>query len=134
MDHGGLGASDSGSLPATPPGGSDRFSVELRTQDGVAVLTVHGELDQDTALPLRTLLDQALDAGAHRVVVDCADLAFCDSTGLNVLLGARLRAETGHGVIELAGLRTAVARMFDITGASTVFTVHPSVDAALAVS
>ena len=134
MDHGGLGASDAGGLPPAPFGGGDRFAVELRTQDGVAVLTVHGELDQDTAPPLRTLLDQALDAGARRVVVDCADLAFCDSTGLNVLLGARMRAQGGDGVIELAGLRSAVARMFEITGAATVFTVHPSVDAALAVS
>jgi anti-anti-sigma factor len=112
----------------------DRFSVELRTQDGVAVLALHGELDQDTAPRLRSLLDQALDAGARRVVVDCADLGFCDSTGLNVLLAARLRAESSGSAIELAALRSAVARMFDITGASTVFTVHPSVDVALAAS
>ena len=134
MDHGGVGASDSGSLPTVPVGGSDRFTVGLRTLDGVAVLTLHGELDQDTAPPLRALLDQALDAGPGRVVVDCADLEFCDSTGLNVLLGARLRAESEHRVIELAALRSAVARMFEITGASTVFTVHASLDAALAIS
>ena len=134
MDHGGVGASDSGSLPVTPASDSGRFSVQLLTRDGVAVLTLHGELDQDTAPPLRSLLDQALDSDARRVLVDCADLGFCDSTGLNVLLAARLRAESGNGAIELAGLRSAVARMFDITGASTVFTVHSSVDAALAES
>ncbi|MFC1420316.1 STAS domain-containing protein [Streptacidiphilus cavernicola] len=123
MDHAGVGAT-----------GSDRFAVEMRTQDGIAVLTLRGELDQDTAPPLRTLLDLALDAGVSRIVVDCAGLDFCDSTGLNVLLAARLRAESGTGAIELAGLRSAVARIFAITGASAVFTVHPSVDAALAVS
>ena len=123
MDHGGVG-----------PAGRDRFAVESHTVHGVAVLTLSGELDQDTAPPLRTLLDRALDAGADRIVVDCAGLDFCDSTGLNVLLAARLRTESGSGAIELAGLRSAVARMFEITGASAVFTVHPSVDAALAVS
>jgi anti-anti-sigma factor len=134
MDHGGVGASDPGSPPTGPAGESDRFSVSLRTTDGVAVLVLHGELDQDTAPPLRSLLDQALDSDAARVVVDCADLGFCDSTGLNVLLGARLRAESDGRAIELAALGSAVARMFTITGASSVFTVHASLDAALAVS
>jgi len=133
MDHGGVGASDSGSLPTVPVDG-ERFTVGLRTRSGVAVLDLRGELDQDTAPPLRALLDQALDTGVPRVVLDCSELDFCDSTGLNVLLSARLRAQAEGRSIELAGLRSAVARMFEITGASTVFAVHTSLDAALAVS
>jgi anti-anti-sigma factor len=76
-------------------------------------------------------LDAAIDAGATRLVVDCADLAFCDSTGLNVLLGARLRAEAVGGAVHLAAMRATVARVFEITGAEAVFTVHDTLDQAL---
>lgn len=55
-----------------------------------------------------------------------------DSTGLNVLLGARLKAEAGGGGVHLAGMQPVVARVFEITGADAVFTVHDSLDKALA--
>jgi anti-anti-sigma factor len=65
-------------------------------------------------------------------VIDCSRLEFCDSTGLNVLLGARLKAEALGGGVHLAGMRPAVARVFEITGAEAVFTVHSTLEAALA--
>jgi anti-anti-sigma factor len=66
------------------------------------------------------------------LVVDCSELEFCDSTGLNVLLGARLKAEAEGGAVHLAGMRPPVARVFEITGAEAVFRVHDTLDAALA--
>lgn len=57
-------------------------------------------------------------------MVDCGGLTFCDSTGLNLLLTARLDAlEAGSG-LELAALRPPVDRAFGITGVVAVFTVH----------
>ncbi|RSS72836.1 STAS domain-containing protein [Streptomyces sp. WAC06614] len=111
-----------------------RFSVEATARDGTTVLALAGELDHDTAAPLREALAAALrgaDPG-DRLLVDCADLRFCDSTGLNVLLRARLAAEQSGGRLELSGLRQPVARMFRITGADGVFRVYPSMGDAFA--
>ena len=74
----------------------------------------------------------ASSEGFARLVVDCSQLEFCDSTGLNVLLGARLKAEAAGGGVHLAGMLPVVARVFEITGAEAVFTVHDSLEAALA--
>ncbi|MEV5971715.1 STAS domain-containing protein [Streptomyces sp. NPDC051921] len=97
---------------------------------GTVVLAVTGELDHDTAAPLKEALAEQDDAG--RVVVDCSGLRFCDSTGLNVLLRARLRMLDGGGRLDLAGLRPPVDRMFEITGARTVFQVYEDAAAAFA--
>lgn len=64
-------------------------------------------------------------------VLDCSRLEFCDSTGLNVLLGARLKAEADGGGVHLAGLQPVVARVFEITGAEAVFSLHDTLEAAL---
>ncbi|MFF3455081.1 STAS domain-containing protein [Streptomyces sp. NPDC002730] len=112
--------------------GRGRLSVEVRADADAVVLVLAGELDHDTADPLREALAEAVEAGAERIVVDCADLRFCDSTGLNVLLRARLAASEAGGRLELAALRPPVARMFDITGAHAVFRVYASLDEALA--
>ncbi|WP_327321643.1 STAS domain-containing protein [Streptomyces sp. NBC_01210] len=111
--------------------GRGRLSVEVRAEADAVVLLLAGELDHDTADPLREGLAEAVEAG-ERIVVDCAELRFCDSTGLNVLLRARLAASEAGGRLELAALRPPVARMFDITGARAVFRVYASLDEALA--
>ncbi|MFF5449107.1 STAS domain-containing protein [Streptomyces sp. NPDC012888] len=110
-----------------------RFSVEATDMDGATVLALSGELDHDTAEPLREALAAARSGtGRGRLLVDCDRLRFCDSTGLNILLQARLQAEQQGGRVELVGLRQPVARMFRITGADEVFTVHPDLAVALA--
>ena len=88
--------------------------------------------------PIRTIgrdihIDiERIAGGRSRLVLDCTRLEFCDSTGLNVLLGARLKAEAGGGAVHLAGLQPVVARVFEITGAEQVFSLHDTLEAALA--
>ena len=108
--------------------------VESRRVGSAAVVSLSGELDLDSVPLLNEHLDAALgSSGARLVVVDCAGLAFCDSTGLNALLAARLRAERDGPLFRLAALPRSTERMFDITGASNVFERYPDLDQALAV-
>lgn len=109
-----------------------RLRVEVRTEGRSEVVTAAGELDHHTAELLRVPLEEAIDQGRVRLVVDCSQLEFCDSTGLNVLLGARLKAEAAGGAVHLAAMLPVVARVFEITGADAVFTVHETLEAALA--
>ncbi|WP_030761820.1 STAS domain-containing protein [Streptomyces sp. NRRL F-2664] len=115
-----------------PPADGDRFAVEVRSEGDILVLALTGELDHDTAEPLRAALTAGVEGGARRLLVDFSELRFCDSTGLNVLLHSRLAAREAGGTIELAGLRPPVARMFRITGADGIFAVHPDLAHALA--
>jgi len=111
--------------------GLGRLRVEVAQHGHTAVFTPAGELDHHTADLLSEPLGAAMDAGATRLVFDCSHLEFCDSTGLNVLLGARLRAESEGGAVHLAAMRPTVARVLEITGADAVFTVHDTLDQAL---
>ena len=120
MDRGTVGSAQSG-----------RLLVEVRQEGTSAVVTPAGELDHHTADLLREPLEECLEKGLSRLVVDCSRLEFCDSTGLNVLLGARLKAEAAGGGVHLAGMQPVVARVFEITGADAVFTVHDTLDTAL---
>jgi anti-anti-sigma factor len=121
MDRGTVGSAQSG-----------RLLVEVREEGPSAVVTPAGELDHHTADLLREPLEDCLAKGLHRLVVDCSRLEFCDSTGLNVLLGARLKAEAAGGGVHLVAMQPVVARVFEITGAEAVFTLHDTLEAALA--
>lgn len=118
----GAGGTEAGSAP---------FTVDVRSVPGTTVLALGGELDHDTADLLRDALDQAIAGGAGRLLVDCGALRFCDSTGLNTLLRARQSAEAAGLALDLADLRGAIARLFEITGADGVFQTFGTVDEAL---
>ncbi|CAM5303069.1 anti-sigma factor antagonist [Streptomyces avidinii] len=114
-----------------PTADNDRFAVDVRPVGGATVLALAGELDHDTAEPLRAALELARAAGRPRLLVDFSRVDFCDSTGLNVLLHNRLAVQKTGGSLELIGLHQPIKRMFTITGADGLFPLHTDVEAAL---
>ncbi|MGK4585478.1 STAS domain-containing protein [Kitasatospora sp. HPMI-4] len=114
------------------PTDAGEFTVSARPWEHGIVLTLDGELDHDSGGVLREALDEALREAPAQLVVDCSGLAFCDSTGLNLLLRARLTAEAAGGRIVLAGPTPVVARMLEITGVRDIFRVFATVEQATA--
>ncbi|MFD7830066.1 STAS domain-containing protein [Kitasatospora sp. NPDC059803] len=123
--------------PAEQPSGGEGeqqvggLRVAVRREGRVRVVSVHSELDHGSANGLWAALSRPVAGGEERIVVDLTGLRFCDSTGLNLLLRARLDAEAAGLRLELAGPRPVVARLFAITEADTVLRIHPDLDAAL---
>ncbi|KAB8160154.1 anti-sigma factor antagonist [Streptomyces sp. 3MP-14] len=108
------------------------LTVDVRRTAGSSVVAPVGELDHHSADKLRSALHECVVSGGARIVIDCSGLEFCDSTGLNVLLATRLEAEQAGGGVHLAEMPPIVARILEITGATAVFTVHETLDEALA--
>ncbi|MFF7456604.1 STAS domain-containing protein [Kitasatospora sp. NPDC008115] len=100
--------------------------------DGAEVVRLDGTVDYDQRARLHDALDRALDGRPHLLVVDLSHLLFCDSTCLNELLRLRLAAQAGGTGLVLAAVPAQARRLLDATGTNEVFTVRPSVRAALA--
>jgi anti-anti-sigma factor len=101
-----------------------------RTAAGAAVCRLTGDLDLGSSAPVRTALEAALESGASPLIVDLERVQFCDSSGLNLLLQVRLAAQAAGVSLRLAGLTDSVARVFEITGAAGVFSIHASAEEA----
>ncbi|MFJ4674143.1 STAS domain-containing protein [Kitasatospora purpeofusca] len=119
--------------PRSPPVGSvtapDQpvgLATRARPWARGTVLVLRGELDLDSVAVLREALDHALVLAAPGTVVliDCGDLAFCDSTGLSELLDAAVRAREQGSRIELARPRPVVRRVLELTGATDAFALR----------
>lgn len=103
---------------------AEGLTIETRPWALGTVLVLLGELDLDSSADLRAALDLALAEPASVVVVDCAGLEFCDSTGLNALLRAKARAAVDDSRIELARPRPLILRMLELTGATDAFPIR----------
>jgi anti-sigma B factor antagonist len=97
----------------------------------VPIVRVFGEIDAATAPDLRERL-QDLQLGRHpQVVVDLLGVTFLDSTALGILVGASKHLQREGGELHLVIVEPKVRRVFEITGLTSVFPIHTSLDDAL---
>jgi anti-anti-sigma factor len=84
---------------------------------GVPVVEAPPEIDAATAECFRKMLLHAAGCGHGTVVVDMTGTRFCDSSGINVLVGARKRAVAKGGQLLLViPASTFVLRAFAFAG------------------
>jgi len=104
------------------------FRIEVGEEPGPTprmVLAVHGDLDYTHGDELGSVLDHQLtlrdaDGRPLCVVVDLADVTYCDSCGLRVLLGAHRRVAGLGGELVLRGVSGQPRRALRLTGLDTV--------------
>lgn len=108
------------------------LSLATRTVGAHTVLEVGGEVDIETSDRLRERLASMIDGGSRRIIVDLERVDFMDSTGLGVLVGALRRLRAVGGTLALVCNRESLLKIFRITALDRVFSVHPTVDAAIA--
>jgi anti-anti-sigma factor len=96
------------------------FSVDtVMTGAGMLTTTVAGEIDMVTSSQLAAELDRAIARAPDALVIDLADVQFCDSRGLSTLVEANTACLMAG--IELSVLPSArVRRVLEITGLAPV--------------
>lgn len=107
-------------------------SVTSRESGDRTVIEVKGEIDVYTAPVLREELTSLIDSEHTTIVVDLTQVSFMDSTGLGVLVGALKKVRTLGGDLALVIDQEKILKVFRITALTQVFTIHPTLEAALA--
>lgn len=105
--------------------------AERRTR-GATVIEATGELDIDSAPMLRAALDELVDRGVCRIVLDASGLRFCDSIGLSVLLTTHRACTADGGFLRIATPPDFLLNLLAVVGVAEHVAVYRSVDAAAA--
>ncbi|WP_084779682.1 STAS domain-containing protein [Planobispora rosea] len=118
---------------ATPARSNRRLIVAVETvAEGIAVMRLHGNLDINSVPILEAYLEPLWrQPGLSGLVVDVAEVDFCDSTGLGKLMGARNLCE-GRGLgFALAGVTGIMQRLLVLTGLYPYLEAYPDTDTAV---
>ena len=98
---------------------------------GIGVVRPAGRLDLLTATEVRQSVAQAIAAGNRRLILDLAEVAFMDSSGLAVLISGLKAARLAGGDLRIARPTDQVRFLFDLTGLDRVMRLYPTVEEAL---
>ncbi|MER7056926.1 STAS domain-containing protein [Streptomyces sp. NPDC000351] len=100
------------------------------TGDGVGIVILAGEVDLDGTSQLHDVLLSCVQT-APGTVVDFGEVAFLDSSGINVLISAHRAAESRGVWLRLAAPQHAVARVLQLVGVDALIACYPTVEQAL---
>jgi len=100
--------------------------------DGVAVLKVEGQLIVGNRQELKGLVQDGLDRGERKFVIDCTQTGYIDSSGLGALVSLSKKVREQGGELRIAGLNEDLRALFELTKLDTLFHISPTAAEALA--
>jgi anti-sigma B factor antagonist len=107
----------------------DQLAIAISLGPNRARVFLRGELDLATAPILHNSVDGLLAGnGQHPalLLIDLADLTFCDSSGLRALLRILERCHRVGTNLRLVNVPANVHRVFELTGTTGVLNIEPN--------
>ncbi|WP_346534645.1 STAS domain-containing protein [Micromonospora sp. DPT] len=102
------------------------FTVTHSPRAGGGVcLRLVGELDMSTVGQLNETIDRLAADGTRHLLLDLAELTFCDSTGIAAFVRGDNRAAADGGWLRLTGATGRVDRVLQVTGLAEVLAYQP---------
>jgi anti-sigma B factor antagonist len=109
------------------------MKVNTRQKGDVTILDLKGKITIGAGdIALRNAVQEAINGGALKVIVNMAEVTTIDSSGVGELVSAYTTAMNRGAKVKLANLPAKVQDILHITQLITVFDVFDSEDEAVA--
>lgn len=99
---------------------------------GVAILEIDGQLIVGNRQELKSLVQDGLDRGERKFLIDCSRTGYIDSSGLGALVTLSKKVREANGDLRIAGLNEDLRALFELTKLDTLFHITPTAEEALA--
>lgn len=102
------------------------MKVNQFEMDNVTVLRPGERLDSNSSEGFEEVIEQTIEAGKVKIVLDLEEVPFMSSQGLRVILTGVKVAKAAGGKLVVCSSPEAVTKVFDITGVRRLMGVFPS--------
>jgi anti-sigma B factor antagonist len=106
------------------------ITTSVVRRNGVAVVSIGGEIDLSTAPVVEEAIARALEETTPALVIELSEVTFMASVGLRIL--AATKQNVGESIrIAVVGDNSAASRPIQLTGLDSVVALYPTLDKAL---
>jgi len=103
------------------------FNIEKK-ENYTIIQVLEEKLDTHIAPTLKSELVLISGNGEKNIILDLANVRYCDSSGLSAILVANRLCKNANGTFVLTGLNEAVERLITISQLDTVLNITNNVD------
>ncbi len=109
------------------------MSIQVSEKEGVVILQLSGKImGGPEAGEINNQINNLIDEGKKKIVIDLNDVEWMNSSGLGILIGAITTLKNNDGQLALINVSDRVENLLRITKLQTLFNMHPDLDAAIA--
>jgi anti-sigma B factor antagonist len=109
---------------------TEPITTAIEHRDGVAVLSVGGDIDLATAPAFEAAIAAALQRTPAALVIELSRVDFLASAGLQILVATHERVSKSSRFAVVAN-GPATSRPIELTGLDDIFALYPTLDDAL---
>ena len=99
------------------------MNISCEEYDRIAVITIDGELSQDTIEAFKNTVQESLRDGRVDFVVNFEKVSLIDSQGLEALLWLKDLCAENQGMVKLAALDETSAKILNMTRIDQAFDI-----------
>jgi anti-anti-sigma factor len=104
---------------------STALSIETRLVDGeILAVLPHGTLDATTTDQFNQAIQNHLDQGRTKIIIDCRKLDYVSSLGIGSLVALQARVRKKGGEVKLAALFGLAAEAIRLVGLNKVLNIY----------
>jgi len=111
-----------------------RLSLETRVAEDVTVIRCKGRIAYGIEAAALSGEIAEIAPQTRRVVIDLSGVEVIDAAGLGALISAALTAQASQCTVKLAAPGNLIRQLLELTKLTSVFEVHPTLDAATVAS
>lgn len=108
------------------------MEIYERTVNDITVLDLIGNLSLEGNTQFRNKISTLINAGAHNLIINMAQVAYMDSSGLGELVACYRAMKSLCGRMTLVELNQRLMHLLAITKLDVLFEIFPSDSAAIA--
>ena len=101
-------------------------------EDSYDLLSVVGEVDASSSIELDNAINDAIESGNKKFLVDCSHLEYISSAGLGVFMSYIEEFKKRDITLVIYGLNEKVSNVFEILGLDQLLSIRASKDEAKA--
>jgi anti-sigma B factor antagonist len=108
--------------------------MEITTQEfqRVAVVSVSGRVDSATSPELESRLRELVEADKTQIVLDLRNVEYMSSAGLRAMVSTLKAVKRANGDLRVASPSPRVEEVLRLAGLTSIFSIHPNQEEAVA--
>ncbi len=102
------------------------MSMEIEEKDGKRIIRLEGRIDAVCTPVLENKIDELLQKGHKKIIIDFGRVDYISSAGLRFLLSATKKAKAADGMLIIASIHDEVMEIIKMAGFERILHIYPN--------
>ena len=106
-------------------------AVYVEKKEGATVINLQGRIDAANSNQIHERIMDEVERGANRIIINFSEVSYISSAGLRILIYASKALKKNSASLVICSMSSSIEKIFQISGLTSLFTIHPDLETSL---